>query len=95
MLGYISTSPLHNPLSLPTNSRFATHPVGISESSVSTFATSHNNEKSPASAVSDCYLFSNCRLHRLPTCNEDLLPQAIRLGPLQLRRPSVTPECRA
>ena len=95
MLGYISTSPLHNPLFLPTNSRFATHPVGISESSASTFVASHNNEQSPAFAVSDCYLFSNCRAHPLPTCNEDLLPQAIRPGPLQLRHPSVTPECRA
>ena len=74
MLGYISTSPLHNPLFLPINSRFATHPMGISESSASTFAASHHNEKSPASAVSDCCLFSNCGLHRLPTCNGDLIP---------------------
>ena len=95
MLGYISTSPLHNPLFLPINSRFATHPVGISESSASTFAASHHNEKSPASAVSDCHLFSNCGLHRLPTCNDDLLPKAIRTGSLQLRHPSVTPECRS
>ena len=95
MLGYISTSLLHNPLFLPTNSRFAMHPVGISESSASTFAASHHNEKSPASAVSDCHLFSNCRLHWLPTCNGDLLPKAIRPGSLQLRHSSITPVCRA
>ena len=83
MLGYISTIPFHNPLFLPINSRFATHPVGISESSTSTFAASHHKENSPASAVSDCNLFNNCRAHPLPACNGILLSKEIRPGPLR------------
>ena len=94
MLGYVSTIPFHNPLFLPINSRFATHPVGISESSASTFAASHHNEKSPAFAVSDCNLFSNCRAHPLPACNGILLSKEIRPGPLRWHHLLTTPSPR-
>ena len=97
MLGYISTSPLHNPLFLPINSRFATHPVGISEPyEASPDKGELHQLSSSIYQASGCHVFASF-LACLPLLrNDDLPPKEIsRSRPIQPQHLSVIHKARA
>ena len=86
MLGYISTSPVYNPLSLPINSRIAVDLAAISEPyDASSEDGEHHHLYSPTYQGLGSFL----ACHSLPR-NDDLPPKETRLRPLLLQNSSVT-----
>ena len=77
MRAYSSTQPVYNPLSTPTNSRFAAALAAIREpSDASSEDGEHHHLYSPTYRGLDSFL----ACHSLPS-NDDLLPKETRLRP--------------
>ena len=86
MRAYSSTQPLYNPLSTPTNSRFAVSLTAIREPyDASSEEGEHHHIYSSTYQGLDSFL----ACHSLPS-NDDLPPKETRLRPLQWHNSSVT-----
>ena len=91
MRAYSSTQPVYNPLSTPTNSRFAAALAAISEpcETLSDKGELHQPNSFIYQASGGHVLDKFLAYPPLPF-NGDLPPTDIRLGPLQLHHPSAT-----
>ena len=87
---YFSADTLDNPLSQPTNSRFAVHLAAINEPHGMPLDERFRNLNSPIHNEFGCCFSDSCLTCPPQACRDDLKPNELNSRLPQLQHPSIT-----